>query len=197
MKYLKDFFDQQKQLMDKFHHIEVGNFPELKFPSYDLPLNLEDQRAQSRLKEYAWRITEELVECEAEYHKFAGPLWEERSKKVKEELIDALHFLIEFYIAAGIKPEDLETPLESRPVFLDNTFTTFMVSLGECMNLLKNRPWKQKHTPVDRDKFVSYCREMWYNFLNIAYERDMNNTDIYHTYLSKHQENESRIERGV
>jgi len=83
----------------------------------EIPVNLHWSNHQSCLKDFAWRITEELGEAlEARW------LHSDIPSHYDEEIIDALHFLVEFTILAGIDERELvdlatrEHPVETQDV---------------------------------------------------------------------------------
>lgn len=188
MKHLTEIFEHQRQLMNKFHHIEVSNLPERGFPDYDIPLDLNNMRAQLRLKEFAARITEELVESKSA----------EDVAKAKEEVIDAFHFLIEFYILIGIDATTLKQADPIPDFFTGDTFTTVMAQLWGLMNTLRYRPWKQKQPdPIHVGQFVQGCLGLWHRFTDIFVELDMTPDEVYAVYIGKNEVNHSRIILGV
>ena len=57
---LRAIFDRQKELMEKYHDIE---FKSGLMQTEDCPVNLDDKRGQARIKDFSWRITEEVGEA--------------------------------------------------------------------------------------------------------------------------------------
>ena len=57
---LKAIFDRQKSLMGKYHDIELKSG---LLQTEDCPVNLDDKRGQARIKDFSWRVTEELGEA--------------------------------------------------------------------------------------------------------------------------------------
>ena len=53
-------FNRQKELMTKYHDIEERSG---LLQTSDCPVNLDDKKGQARLKDFAWRITEEVGEA--------------------------------------------------------------------------------------------------------------------------------------
>ena len=125
---LTAIFNRQKDLMAKYHDIEKGIG---LMQTEDCPVNLHDRRGQARLKDFAWRATEEIAEameclpsiydlkeklinidideskeCMDQYLKIRNEL-DLAKLHMKEELIDALHFFTEFTILAGITPLEI------------------------------------------------------------------------------------------
>lgn len=132
---LEAIFNRQKELMEKYHHIEAKSG---LLQTADCPVNLDDKRGQARLKDFAWRTTEEIAEALEtiptlemlfdqkfnfniyDYDSVADAINELRDIEEKtyshrlhfqEELIDALHFFTEFSILAGVEPEDIRKAL--------------------------------------------------------------------------------------
>ena len=94
---LEAIFNRQKELMAKYHHIEKRSG---LLQTEDCPVNLDDKRGQARLKDFSWRVIEEVGEAlDAR----------DNSMHFCEELIDGLHFLTELTILAGIEPKDLHS----------------------------------------------------------------------------------------
>lgn len=102
-------FAQQASHIDKYAEIERKNgfyYPEKR------PVCLHDRRDQCTLKDFAWRVVEELAEavdaaCERG--------WE--SDHAREEVADALHFLVEFALLTGETAETIVTPWDQMPYY--------------------------------------------------------------------------------
>jgi dimeric dUTPase (all-alpha-NTP-PPase superfamily) len=95
---LECLIKKQTQLMHQFHPIERnnGHFFLEEYPIRDL----KNRFSQARLREFAGRITEEMAESvQAFGEKRDGT--ENHMDRFYEELIDALHFLLEFTILSG------------------------------------------------------------------------------------------------
>lgn len=97
MNRLQEIFDRQASLMHKYEEIEEQNGL-LQTP--DIPVDLNDRFGQARIRDFAWRMTEELGEALEALH-------DGRLADHHEELADALHFLAELTILTGYKPEEL------------------------------------------------------------------------------------------
>jgi dimeric dUTPase (all-alpha-NTP-PPase superfamily) len=100
-------YEAQKRSMMRYQPVEAKNGVAVIAPSSHG--NLDDRQVQMRLKDLAQRMIEEL--CEATNELKNRP-WrvEDRPTDVeafREELIDTLHFFLEFLITAGYSPEDL------------------------------------------------------------------------------------------
>ena len=197
---LQAIFLRQKSLMDKYHHIEARSG---LLQTEDCPVNLDDRRGQARLKDFSWRVMEELGEAlDAKAHQ----------DHYQEELIDGLHFLTELTILAGrdydtIIPKDIpmfhEDHLEDLVETARNELTThtddlnywvsrFVEQLAMMCNCLKNKPWKQSMMKTDREAFHGRLTNAWVCYITILVVSGMDSTSIADTYLRKSQVNQFR-----
>ena len=198
---LAAIFNRQKELMTKYHHIEARSG---LLQTEDCPVNLDDRRGQARIKDFSWRVMEELGEAlDAKSH----------TDHYQEELIDGLHFLTELTILAGrdyntIIPEDLpkfhsdhledlyETALTriDGPVHTDlnHWVAQFVEQLAMMCNCLKNKPWKQSMMKTDREAFYGRLTNVWVCYMAILAMAGMKPIDIADTYLRKSQVNQFR-----
>lgn len=204
---LQAIFTRQKSLMGKYHDIELKSG---LLQTEDCPVNLDDKRGQARIKDFSWRVTEEL-----------GEALDARSNKdhYQEELIDGLHFLTELTVLAGkdydsILPQG--TPLydsdhledlveNAKEVIsrrasqgengysLEYWVSKFIENLGMMCNCLKNKPWKQSMMKTDREAFYSRLSEVWVIYITILVVSGMDAQDIADIYLKKSQVNKFRI----
>lgn len=203
---LQAIFTRQKSLMGKYHDIELKSG---LLQTEDCPVNLDDKRGQARIKDFSWRVTEEL-----------GEALDARSNKdhYQEELIDGLHFLTELTVLAGkdydsILPQG--TPLydsdhledlveNAKEVIsrrasqgengysLEYWVSKFIENLGMMCNCLKNKPWKQSMMKTDREAFYSRLSEVWVIYITILVVSGMDAQDISDIYLKKSQVNQFR-----
>lgn len=102
---LRMIFNRQAELMHRFDIIEDQNIGPIPHGVFDL----NDRAAQRRLKEFAWRITEEVGEA---MNCLKNNPWKQTLKPTDEihffeELIDGFHFYIEMLIHCGFTPESL------------------------------------------------------------------------------------------
>lgn len=197
---LQAIFTRQKSLMGKYHDIELRSG---LLQTEDCPVNLDDKRGQARIKDFSWRVTEEL-----------GEALDAKATKdhYQEELIDGLHFLTELTILAGkdyhnILPEGtalyhndrLEDLVENAKECiarngdnLDYWVSKFIENLGMMCNCLKNKPWKQSMMKTDQNAFYSRLSEVWVIYITILVVSGMNAQDIANIYLKKSQVNQFR-----
>lgn len=197
---LQAIFTRQKSLMDKYHDIELKSG---LLQTEDCPVNLDDKRGQARIKDFSWRVTEEL-----------GEALDAKATKdhYQEELIDGLHFLTELTILAGkdyhnLLPEGtalyhndrLEDLVENAKECIsrngDNLnywVSKFIENLGMMCNCLKNKPWKQSMMKTDHEAFYSRLSEVWVIYITILVVSGMTAQDIADIYLKKSQVNQFR-----
>lgn len=215
---LVQIFNQQRSHMEKYAEIEDSNGL-LQTP--DIPVNLQDRFGQARLKDFAWRITEEMGEALEEVYN-GGTL-----EAYHEEMSDVLHFLTEFTILAGLEPKDLIT-LDAIDDYLflfiydylfllyaqaeqnipesrgrefnysDITFLTglFVQKLAMTSNLLKNKPWKQSERPTDPETFKERLIGVWETFISICMVINVGPEKLHQLYFRKSDINKKRQETG-
>lgn len=197
---LKAIFDRQKSLMGKYHDIELKSG---LLQTEDCPVNLDDKRGQARIKDFSWRVTEEL-----------GEALDARTSKehYQEELIDGLHFLTELTILAGkdydtIFPQNIPVYdedhlkdlvenardiLRPRSCSLNYWVSHFIEQLAMMCNCLKNKPWKQSMMKTDREAFYKRLTGVWVYYITILVVSGMDADSIATIYLKKSQVNQFR-----
>lgn len=189
-------FQRQHALMSKYIPIEVKNG---LCHTVDCPVDLNDRMGQARLKDFFWRTTEELTEA-AE----AQRVHPELRSHTLEELADALHFLVEAHLLAGISPVEV---IDSKGRFcklerlvewatprhdLDACCFEVVYLLGCASNCLKNRPWKQNHQLTDRFKFVNFMRATIPALIDAFVRMGLTHKDIFRIYWKKSEVNQFR-----
>ena len=202
---LQAIFTRQKELMEKYHHIEAASG---LLQTEDCPVNLDDKRGQARLKDFSWRITEELGEAlDALYI-------EQDQTHYIEELIDGLHFLTELTILAGRdwnticqdvefhEGDQLDDIFTNSFVAFDSkdpevisftgTVTHFIQNIGMMCNCLKNKPWKQTQMETNRENFYLHLDRVWLSYCGILAISDLTPEDTVDIYLKKSQVNKFR-----
>lgn len=210
---LKTMYDRQWDLANKYHKIEEINGL-LQTP--EIPVNINTPRGQARLKDFAWRVSEEV--CEA-YEARVNHPEDENHLHFWEELSDVFHFLLELAIISDIYPSDIKKSItgesndaEIQDCSLDNIFRhltlsreaskptievllmRFMMEVGCAMNCLKQKPWKQSHQQTDRNKFRSHLLKAFRRFFEIyVYNMDNGAEFLYNTYFKKSLVNDFRI----
>lgn len=219
---LETIFNHQRDLIDKYHLIEtelVGYYVpssqvivngEVKW-KYAGPLNIQDRASQLRFKDFAWRITEELTEATL-------ALGEENETHYLEELIDALHFSVELLIMCGMFPLTSEVALKSGEVgtasgdSFERAFENSSVwvtdfdekrakyyayrvieNLGEAMNRLKLKPWKQTAMLTDEKAFNQSLAEFFAALIDLLKASGFTAKTATQMYLNKNAVNQFRL----
>ena len=188
---LEAVFRYQAELKNKYSDIErrsgigLGLLPEV--------FDLDHPKCQYVLKDYAWRVTEEIGEALAAEEKIHR--W--------EEIADGLHFLTELCHLAGIGPEDVMHKIDGEDrlatVFdkceysgMDRAVGQFVRSMGMAMNSLKQKPWKQTHFPTDEVEFRSRLARSYIWYVGIAISCHMTAEDLFDMYFKKSRVNHFR-----
>jgi len=178
-------FKKQESLIEKYKEIEG-------MPTNVMSLdNINTKRGQIMLKDFAWRVTEELAEAYETIPNMSTCDIDEGQDFIehfKEELIDALHFLVELTLLAGhvnFKPKRINTPTVNNP-------WNVVYHLGLMCNTLKNKPWKQTQMLTDREKFTHHLDLAWSNFYELLQQEVGSDTDIYQYYFKKNKVNQFR-----
>lgn len=215
---LSAIFHRQRSLMEKYELIEEKNG---LLQTKDIPTNLHDKMGQARLKDFAWRITEELAEAME-----AALIHPELVDHMQEEVADALHFLTEFTILSGITSEELFSMIKDgkqtykEKDILDHLFSwaemdirnnvnllnhhssldkirihtaKFTQSLGCTCNTLKNKPWKNTHMLTDINLFKHHLCAAWEEFIYLCLAYDIDCARLSDLYFKKNQVNQFRI----
>ena len=191
---LRAIFDRQKELMEKYHDIE---FRSGLMQTEDCPVNLDDKRGQARIKDFAWRITEEIGEALDAIENESG---ESALLHFHEELVDGLHFLTEMTILTGYDlPEyttlkDLIEEGSYRNCYtLNDLVSDHVMYLGMMCNCLKNKPWKQSMMKTNKENFYKHLKLVWSNYIAILTSQDLTEEEITDLYLRKSQVNQFRV----
>jgi hypothetical protein len=201
-------FRRQNELVVKYKDIEG-------LPNY--PMVVHTRESQVVIKDFLWRITEELCEAlellDRKDDPEIGPLF-------IEELSDALHFMVELCILVGIDSNNIEhrltevmrghagpdaNPTMGLPGFftwLDNVermdFTSGVMGtvyqLGLAGNCLKNKPWKQTDMLTDEEKFNHKIFCAFTELVRLIHGLGMNIQGLYLIYYRKSIVNQFRQE---
>lgn len=212
---LIQIFDRQRELMHVYEGIEAENGLLL---SDSVPVDLDHRFGQARLKDFAWRFTEELGE--------AASTLDEKGMyhaDTREEVIDAFHFLVELMILAGATPELLVRGCcEKEGISMEETFgdlldmwyfaaaprkmstrhVTFedirdgmfnsIQKLAGAMHCLKQRPWKKERLPTDVDKFRDGLVDTFFYFGCLLQTMGLTTRDTFQIYFAKSEVNKRR-----
>jgi hypothetical protein len=184
--YNKKLFDKQWELIEKYKYIEglEGFFTESALAS-----NVQTKGGQIVLKDFLWRTAEEVAEGIEAFKK-------EDMIHFKEELIDALHFLIEFNILADIRPEELmdvsviNEGKKEVSVF-ESSFDVFYY-LGLIGNTLKNKKWKVTEVETDVNRFKELSLITWSTLLGLFSIVFDSPEEVMLFYLKKNEVNKFR-----
>lgn len=191
-------FNRQKELMDKYHDIEKRSG---LLQTESCPVNINDKKGQARIKDFAWRVMEEVGEA---LDANSGDDFEH----TVEELIDGLHFLTELTILSGYEPKDIVWEHTngndllltlycqadchtSDKEILPKLITELVMDLGMMCNCLKNKPWKQTNMITDVNNFLHKLRLVWNDYFAIL-SLFLKPQDIIEIYLKKSQVNKFR-----
>jgi len=103
---LDAIFARQKELMEKYHEIEKASG---LLQTEEIPVDMDSPAGQARLKDFAWRVTEELGEA---MNCLKQKPWKQTHMETDtihymEEIVDAFHFFIELCILSGLNADDL------------------------------------------------------------------------------------------
>ncbi len=196
--YWLTMFKRQMELLEKYHPIELkvmkidSLYGNLSWSSID------NQLVQLRIKEYLWRICEEIGES---YECIQVSSEEDDVDIVHqmEELADALHFYIELLILLGITEDQIKSleilttdynkyKLWDQYEFYLNAFTA-LAKVGNC---LKNKPWKQTQIRTDRVYLESKLEEFLQWLIFIFFSNGLKIEDIYNMYMKKSMVNKFR-----
>jgi hypothetical protein len=187
-------YTRQAELMDKYHEIEKLN----GFPRPDVPVDLDDRFGQALLKDFAWRVTEELTEStealDIDLH------------HAREEAADALHFLIELFILVGFPPQELANRLNMTTmqllednVWIQHTTTSERLAayacveeLGKAMNCLKQKAWKQTHVLTDHNRFHNHLALAFVKFCEYCATIKHTPESLFNYYFKKSEVNKFR-----
>jgi len=218
---LVQIFNQQRSHMEVYAGIEDENGL-LQTP--DIPVDIQSRFGQARLKDFAWRITEELGEVlESIEENSHQPVFYET------EIADVLHFLTEFTILAGMGPKDLIKDLIPKGANLDSNdyliilydliknnipsfeaftkpdsklflavFTTGIITqrLAMACNLLKNKPWKRSERETDYEELKKRIRDVWTAYLTLCGVLDIGPEKLHALYFKQSDVTKIRQETG-
>lgn len=167
-------FDRQRELMERYHGIEHANG---LLQTEEVPVDLHCRFGQARIKDFAWRMTEEFTE--------ATDAKDDRDHYL-EELIDGLHFLVEGLIISGYQPKGrLEDHFAMAQVNSEVQPYHVIERFGCACNCLKNKPWKQSHMLTDTVKFYRHLEEAWFAFVALMKYEGLEAGDVYDLYFRK------------
>lgn len=200
VKSLADIFEHQRELFWKYKDLENMTWS-------GETVNVHTSAGQIALKDFLWRVTEELGES------FEASVEHEDTVHQIEELADALHFFVEFCIIAGVTPDELpsidECVKTTSKILGSGTFsfdpsdfywsTTYHLAL--IGNTLKNKPWKKTQMKTDLSEFkrhtVNAYSALISCFVLVHWNSDVEDPEIitqeiYNFYFKKNAVNQFR-----
>lgn len=185
---IKAIFDKQEELAKKYKPIEQSQG--IGYGLLRGKFDINESRSQYLLKDFAWRVTEELTE--AVEAKDKG-----EKEHMLEEIADAFHFLVELCILVEIPSSRISRldPLFPDPLSpKDIRIYCVIHSLGIAMNCLKQKPWKQTHVLTDTKKFENYIVLAFSELCRVWKSYEMTAESLYIYYFKKNKVNNFRIE---
>ena len=209
---LEDIFRHQHALAEKYIPIETKNGLCL----YDtLPADIDNAKAQARIKDMSWRAVEEVAEA-------FEALGKGEIVHFYEEMADALHFLVEKYLLCDFFPiepgvcrnyfnhnSDLTSNLGSffkknnseledhmlsdeTLILLRMHMSNFIIDCGLTCNCLKNKPWKQSQMMTDEKRFRTLLNHEFKSFMTLCNVAGFSPRSLYDMYIRKNQVNQFR-----
>lgn len=203
---LAEIFNRQAQFVESLHPIHLAN--DMWAGPY--PLLLDSRRDQEHFRLLAWRCTEELIEA-VECHYECVDM-ETYDGKFKEEMADALHFLIELCLAMGITEGELVSGYEDTILnpgvdqlgycfwqcgkaaegTIPERIGNVGYKLGLAMHQLRQRPWRTDNRPTNRTLLVGKMHATWFTFVTACKRAGVNSNELYDAYFKKGVVNDQR-----
>lgn len=206
-------YGRQRELMDKYHGIEARSG---LLQTGLVPVDIHSKQGQARIKDFAWRVTEEIAEATSAFSYDHGDPQLAKTHG-REEISDAFHFMVELLILADVDAEQLTRgclgifaqnykPNRDRLEILfdqvglgvsDENFIRLRAfytieQLGLACNCLKNKPWKQSHMLTDVMAFKSYLYTAFLGLCGVAQCAGMDHDDLFRMYFKKSEVNKFR-----
>lgn len=176
---------RQSELIEKYKVIE--GMP-------DPPMDINTKETQIWVKDFLWRVTEELMEA------YEAKL-SNNHEHFLEELSDALHFYLEIFILIDYKPRMDDYYLKGminavigfeRDDVKERIFFT-IYHLGLAGNFLRNKKWKQTQVFVDKERFYEELDLGFIELIGLIIESGIKNKyDLLNLYYKKFIVNQFR-----
>ena len=187
---IEAIFWKQHELANKYIEIEEKNGVGYGLVSKGY-IDINDVKSQSLIKDFAWRVTEELTEAIEAYDN-------KQEEHMLEEIADAFHFMVELCIITNITPKLVATidPLGPQPLSPKPKRRAYSVihELGLAMNCLKQKPWKQTHVLTDSKKFTVHLITAFLKMCELWLSLGGTAETLYVYYFKKNKVNQFRIE---
>lgn len=184
--WLDFLLDRQHELVEKYKEIE--GMP-------DLPMDINTKETQIWIKDFLWRVTEELMEA-------YEALLKGNIDHYLEELSDALHFYIELYILLDYKPYYMNDNFLIGAVKAVKDFKRdnkkgrifeIIYRLGLVGNLLRNKKWKQTQVFVDYKRVTEQVDYGFIELIGLFIESGIEDKyGLLNLYYKKFQVNQFR-----
>ena len=114
---------------------------------------------------------------------------------MQHDLMEHMHERCVINGSQGVDPEEFGS-LRSRWVQnnLHEIYGYLVRELSETMALLKNKPWRDHDSPVDREGFIEEVVDSLHFFIEFCIVAGITPEDLYTGYLAKSQVNHTRQE---
>lgn len=170
-------FHKQQQLIEAFHGIEHPMMPDI-----------HTLAGQQKLRLTVLFFIEELFEASDALNTLEdSPL---------EEFADALHFLIELAIFAGVKPAQLEESPASHIISVGG-WQDVVLQAGSVVYNLKHKPWKRNPKPTSESNLRVSIIGLYAEFIALVGHYTITQEELFEAYHAKHQKNNERINSNV
>lgn len=199
---LDQLFAAQLELIHKIGSVYSQN----GFDAWTKAPDLEDRVHQAHVKYVAWCFIEEMVEA------VDAP-----DDKSIEEIVDALHFLLELMIFCGMTPEELyHRTIKSVGTQAVETIDRFdylffsigvshladgmvplervTVAAGRAMYELKQKPWRVTPRHTDVEGLRSSLGVLFHAFILFAITKGVTAKQVYLGYFHKNGINHNRVQ---
>lgn len=184
---LRAVFGRQAELMETYREIEQLPAP---------PVSVHTAHGQKIIKDFAWRTTEELAESYEALDKHAND--ETRRSHAVEEIADALHFLVELLLFAGIAVEQCLDEVATWPPQTGvlepapRAYWAATYRLGIAMNFLRNKAWKKSQVPTDEARFRAALLDAFAAHVDLWATLGLGEADLFNFYFRKSEVNKFR-----
>ena len=184
---LREIFNKQKELMDKYWTKPVGD-------------DIDTLKGSQEIRKYSKYTCEELAEA-----------YEAKDNKdhMQEELIDALHFLVEKLQIANLTFDKIlhytgysedniwkmvkNTAEDYKMLDMEYYFWKAAYWTNIPDNRLRNKEWKNEQIATNRDLFYKECSKWFFAFLIALYNLGIDEPKLRDLYSRKNQVNHFRI----
>lgn len=184
---LREIFNKQKELMDKYWTKPVGD-------------DIDTLKWAQEIRKYSKYTCEELAEAyEAK----------DNQDHMQEELIDALHFLVEKLQIANLTFDKIlhytwYAEDQIRMMIKDKADDYKMLDLEYYFwkaaywtnipdNRIRNKEWKNEQIATNRELFYKECSNWFFAFLIALWNLGINESKLRDLYSRKNQVNHFRI----